>query len=224
MFRNYLIAALAVCFVSVIGNACADDTNTNATEIKTSTVGHVGKLAWAFLGGTVSVDSPDAQAMAARLAENFAKSGYKVVENSEHPTYRIMRDFRGKAANYVPPTSGDKSEGGNWGGALLNLGVSVLIGHQMGLINTSNLLQSNAYAVAETVRQTGDAYVNPAKSEEMTSAAEKGREEMNLVVYRLCYHGNQCAYALSSGTSDLERLDEACFKKGILKLAGQDAE
>lgn len=225
MRRTLGLAILALFFVSMIGNACAEDTTAIVPEIKTTTVGGVMKLAWPFLGGKVNVASRDAPKMAERLAASFAKSGYKVVDKPGKliDSFQIIRDYRGKAADYVPQTSDTGSGGGGWGGALFSLGISVLIGHQMDVISTSNLLQSNANAVAETVRLASDAYGNPTENAEMASAAEKAREETNLVVYRLCFAGS-CAHALSAGASDLERLDEACFKDGILKLAHQDAE
>lgn len=225
MRRTLGLATLAVLLVSVIGNACAEDISANTPEIKTTTVGGVMKLPWAFLGGKVNVASPDEPKMSERLAASFAKSGYEIVDKpgKRINSFVIIRDYRGKAADYVPQTSDTGSGGGGWGGALFSLGISVLIGHQMGVINTSNLLQSNANTVADTVRLASDAYGNPTGNAEMASAAEKAREETNLVVYRLCFAGS-CAHALSAGASDFERLDDACFKDGILKLAHQDAE
>lgn len=218
-----VLFALAM-FALAISQVNAEDINANTPEIKTTTVGKLPKLAWPFLYiGKVSIASPDAPKMAERLAASFAKSGYTVAENSEKPTYTIIQDYRGKAADYVPQTSDTGSGGGGWVSALFNLGLNVLIGQKMGLINTGNLLQSNANTVADTVRRAGEAYGNPDEKAERISAAEKAKEETNLVVYRLCFTGN-CAYALSAGPSDLNQLDDACFKAGILKLAGQDAE
>ncbi len=191
-------------------------------DIKTSTVGKLGKLAWPFLYmSKVSVASPDAPKLAESLAASFEKSGYKMEENTQKPTYVIIRDFRGKAIDYVPQSSNAGSGGGGWASALFSLGLNVLIGQKMGLVNTDHLIQSNANTVADTVRRAGDAYGNPNENTEIASAAEKAKAETNLVVYRLCMMGS-CAYALSAGATDLDRLDVACFKDGILKLAGQE--
>lgn len=191
-------------------------------EVKTNTVGNIAKLAWApIYFGKVSVASPDAPKLAKALAASLAKSGYKMEENIEKPTYVIIQDFRGKAVDYVPQASNAGTTGGGWASALFSLGLNVLIGQKMGLINTSNVLQSNANAVATTVQQAGQAYGNPSQNEEQAKVAEKAKEATNLVVYRLCMGGN-CAYALSAGEADLDKLDEACLKDGIFKLAGQE--
>lgn len=215
-----LVVSLAISVAAGQVHAAAN----NASEIKTSTVGGISKLASPFFYfGKVSVASPDAPKFAEELASSFAKSGYKVVEDKSKPTYVIIRDFRGKAADYVPQTA-DTRTGGGWASALFTLGINLLVGEKLGLINTSNVLQSNSVTLADTIEKTGRAYSegNPSQNEGRAKAAEKAKEEAtNLVVYRLCTGGN-CAYALAAGDADLDQLDEACFRKGILKLAGQE--
>lgn len=190
-------------------------------DIKTSTAGKLAKLAWPFIYmGKVSVVSRDSPKLAEALAASFEKSGYKMEKNLEKPTYEITRQFRGKASDYNPPKSDTSSDGG-WGSALFTLGLNLLIGQKMGVINTDNILQSNANALADTARRASDAYGNPGQDAEHANVAEKVKAEKNLVVYRVCAMGS-CAYTLAAGSADLEQLDEACYKNEILKLAGQD--
>jgi len=229
MPRHVLIGFLAVLFVFVIGQVKAEDASANAPKTTTTTVGHVGKLAWPFLAGNVRVASTDDPKMKEMLAASFVKSGYTVISDYEKKanTFTIFRNYRGKASNYVPPTANTPAEGGGWGSAIFSLGLNVLIGQKMGLINTSNIFQSNANTLVDTARRAGEAYGTPQgkSAEEMASATKNANGEINLVVYQLCFSAsNACAYALSAGASDLDVLDAACFKDGILKLAGQDSE
>ncbi len=109
--------------------------------------------------------------------------------------FRIIRDYRGKAADYVPQTSDTSTGAGGWGSALASLGVGVLIGKNLGLINTHNLLMSDANTVANLVQRTAEAYGDPGQNEERAKATEGVKVERNLVAFRLCFRG-QCAYAL----------------------------
>lgn len=223
MNKKIIKFAVLMLFVMATGYVNADAAG--EAEIKTSTVGKTAKLAWPFLAGKISVKSSEAPKMADMLTASFAKSGYTIDNNSVKPTYVIFRMHRGKAADYAPQESSDKSEGAGWVGAFFSLGFNVLVGQKLGLINTSNIRQSDANTLADTARRASDAYGNPTnnadKNAEMATAAEKVKEETNLVVYALCFSGH-CAYALSAGEADLDRLDEACYRDGILKLAGQD--
>jgi hypothetical protein len=135
----------------------------------------------------------------------------------------IIRDYRGKTADYVPQTSDTSTGGGGWGSALANLGVGVLIGKNLGLVNTHNLLMSDANTVAKLVQQTGEAYGDPGQNEDRAKTVEGVNSERNLVAFRLCFRG-QCAHALSAGDASLDDLEEACFRDGILKLAKLETE
>lgn len=192
--------------------------------IKTSTVGIVGTPSTfisSLFGSMYGVVSPDAPELAARFAGRLAKRGYRLYEGSDlnrDSQYVIIRDYRGKAADYVPQAADTNSGAGGWGSALANLGVGVLIGKNLGLINTHNLLMSDANTVANLVQRTAEAYGDPGQNEERAKTTEGVKDERNLVAFRLCFRG-QCAYALSAGDASLDALEEACFRDGILKLA-----
>lgn len=192
--------------------------------IKTSTVGIVGTPSTFFsslFGSKYGVVSHDAPELAARFAGRLVKRGHRLYERSDlnrESQYVIIRDYRGKAADYVPQTSDTSTGAGGWGSALANLGVGVLIGKNLGLINTHTLLMSDANTVANLVQRTGEAYGDPGQNEDRAKTAEGVKEERNLVVFRLCFRG-QCAHALSAGDASLDALEEACFRDGILKLA-----
>lgn len=198
-------------------------------RIKTSTVGVVGAPSTFFsslFGSRYGVVSPDAPELAARFAGQLVKRGYRLYERSDlnrESQYVIIRNYRGKTADYVPQTSDTSTGGGGWGSALANLGVGVLIGKNLGLINSHNLLMSDANTVANLVQQTGEAYGDPGQNEERAKAGEGIKDERNLVAFRLCFRG-QCAHALSAGDASLDDLEEACFRDGILKLAKLETE
>jgi len=193
-------------------------------RIKTSTVGVVGtpsKFFSSLFGSKYGVVSPDAPELAARFAVRLVERGYRLYERSDlnrESQYVIIRDYRGKAADYVPQTSDASTGGGGWGSALANLGVGVLIGKNLGLVNTHNLLMSDANTVANLVQRTGEAYGDPGQNEDRAKTVEGVKEERNLVAFRLCFRG-QCAHVLSAGDASLDVLEEACFRDGILKLA-----
>lgn len=192
--------------------------------IKTSTVGIVGTPSTFFsslFGSRYGVASPDAPELAARFAGKLVKRGYRLYERSDlnrDSQYVIILDYRGKASDYVPQTSDTSTGAGGWGSALANLGVGVLIGKNLGLVNTRNLVMSDANTVANLVQRTGEAYGDPGQNEGRAKTAEGVKEERNLVAFRLCFRG-QCAHALSAGDASLDDLEEACFRDGILKLA-----
>ncbi len=219
--------AWAFVSLTLAGTASAAEALAPA-RIKTSTVGNVGTPSTFFsslFGSRYGVVSPDAPELATRFEVRLAKRGYRLYAQSDpnrDSEYVIIRDYRGKAADYVPQTS-DTNTGGGWGRALANLGVGVLIGKNLGLINPHNLLMSDANTVANLVQRTGEAYGNPGQNEDRAIAAEGVKGERNLVAFRLCFRG-QCAHALSAGEASLEDLEEACFSDGILKLAKLETE
>jgi hypothetical protein len=225
---NTLGFAWALVSLSLAGAASASEALTPA-RIKTSTVGVVGTPSTFFsslFGSRYGVVSPDAPELATRFEVRLAKRGYRLYERSDlnrDSQYVIIRDYRGKAAAYVPQTSDTSMGGGGWGHALASLGVGVLVGKNLGLINSHNLLMSDANTVANLVQRTGEAYGNPGQNEDRARAAEGVKDERNLVAFRLCFRG-QCAHALSAGDASLEELEEACFREGILKLAKLDTE
>ena len=200
-----------------------------AVSINTSTVGKVGApstFVSSLFGSKYGVASPDAPELAARLAGRLVKRGYRLYEASDLnrvSQYVIIRDYRGKAADYVPQTADASTGGGGWGSALANLGLGILIGKNLGLINTHNLLMSDANAVANLAQRTAEAYGDPGQIEDRANATQSVKAERNLVAYRLCFRG-QCAHALSAGDASLDALEEACFKEGILKLANLEMD
>ena len=195
-------------------------------QIKTSTVGIVGVLSpffSALLGNKHGVVSPDAPDLAAKFADRMVKRGFTLYATPEitkdSDVYVIIRDYRGKAADYVPQTAEIRMGGGGWGSAIASLGLGVLVGKNLGTINTNSLLMSDANAVANLVQRTGDADGNPGQNEDRAKAKEGVKDERNLVAFRLCFRG-QCAHALSAGDASVDDLEDACFRDGILKLAG----
>jgi hypothetical protein len=219
------IIGLAWAFLSLSLAGAASAVETVApVGINTSTVGIVGTPSTFFsslFSSKYGVVSPDAPELAVRFAGRLVKRGYRLYERSDlnrESQYVIIRDYRGKAADYVPQAADTNSGAGDWGSVLANLGVGVLIGKNLGLINTHNLLMSNANTVANLVQRTAEAYGDPGQNEERAKTAEGVKEERNLVVFRLCFRG-QCAHALSAGDASLDALEEVCFRDGILKLA-----
>ena len=224
------IIGLAWAFLSLsLAGAANAEEAVAPVGIKTSTVGIVGTPSAFFsslFGSRYGVVSPDAPELAARFAVRLVKRGYRLYERSDlnrDSQYVIIRDYRGKAADYVPQTSDASTGGGGWGSALANLGVGVLIGKNLGLVNTHNLLMSDANTVANLVQRTGEAYGDPGQNEDRAKTAESVKEERNLVAFRLCFRG-QCAHVLSAGDASLDDLEEACFRDGILKLAKLETE
>ncbi|MBI5330057.1 MAG: hypothetical protein HZB71_05530 [Betaproteobacteria bacterium] len=212
-----------LCLVIVADVGVAGDVEQG--RIKTTTVGTMpppSRFFSSLFGAKYGAVSPDAPKWAARLATLLSKQGYRLYEPSEitrnSDVFVIIRDYRGKSADYLPQTSEVGSRGG-WGSALVSLGLGGLIGKNLGVVNTHNPLMSDANTVANLVRQTGDAYGNPGQNEDRAKATEGVKDERNLVAFRLCFRG-QCAYALSAGDASLDDLEEGCFRDGILKLAG----
>ena len=131
-----LVCALSL---TLAGTASAAEALAPA-RIKTSTVGNVGTPSTFFsslFGSRYGVVSPDAPELATRFEVRLAKRGYRLYAQSDpnrDSQYVIIRDYRGKAADYVPQTSDTSMGGGGWGHALASLGVGVLVGKNLGLI------------------------------------------------------------------------------------------
>lgn len=221
------VALALLCLVVGVDVGAAGDAEQD--RIKTTTVGSMPPPSQFFsslFGAKYGAVSRDAPELAARLAARLSQQGYRLYEPSEitrnSDVFVIIRDYRGRAADYVPQTSEAGTRGG-WGSALVSLGLGVLVGKNLGVVNTHNPLMSDANTVANLVQRTGEAYGNPGLNEDRSVAADAIKDARNLVAFRLCFRG-QCAYALSAGDASHEVLEESCFKEGILKLAGLEEE
>lgn len=210
---------------SLLGCASSSVNESNADKIKTVTSGIAGTPS-SFWSGlfvrTYGVLSPDAPEMAKRLEADMAAKGYKIHDHagdkSRGEDLVIIRDYRGTAAGYVPQTSEVGSRGG-LGSALVSLGIGIAIGKNMGVVNTHNPLMSNPNTVANLVVRTSEAYGDPGLADKRASDAATMKNEPNLVALRLCFR-NQCGYAVSAGDASHDDLENACYRDGILKLAG----